>query len=107
MKTNIITSLLFLFLPGFLLAQLKPDQNPRGEESYAKYRQQLNDHEQTMDATVDLTYEAYDPMVEKARLKQEKREFRQELKLERARSRRYNNQYYYRRPYYRDPYYRW
>lgn len=104
MKTITLTSLLFLFLPGFLLAQLKPDQNPRAQESYVKYRQQLENHEQSMGTTANLTYEAYDPILEKKRKRQDRREFRQELRLERARSRRYNNLY---RPYYYDPYYRW
>jgi len=87
MKAINLISLLFLLLPGFLLAQKQQDQNPRAQEAYQAYRQQLDTHERSMGTTVDLTYEAYDPLQEKARRKEERRDFRRQLRLERARNR--------------------
>lgn len=69
------------------MAQQNKDQNPRAEEAYQAYKQKLDGHERTMNTTVDLTYEAYDPILEKERRREERREFRRELRLERARNR--------------------
>jgi ABC-type branched-subunit amino acid transport system substrate-binding protein len=107
MKTNTFTLLLFLVLPGMLIAQQsKAGQNPRAQEAYENYRQQLDVHERTMSSTMDLTYEAYDPMVEKARRKEERREFRRELRLERARNR-FANPFFRPYGYFRWPYPTW
>ena len=55
-----------------------------------------------MGATIDKTYEAYDPLHIRQQRREERREFRRQLKLERARSRRF----YFGYPY--DYYgYRW
>lgn len=100
MKTIIM---IFAFAFSFSLtasAQVKEknsDQNPRAQQAYEKYRQDAprgvssEEHARSMGATVDSTYEAYDPILvkeqEKADRKQQRREFRQERKLERARNR--------------------
>jgi len=103
MKTIKLISLLFLFLPGFVMAQQNKDQNPRAEEAYQAYEQQLDGHANSMNATIDLTYVAYDPILEKERKREERREFRRQLRLERARNRfifPYNRPYgFFRWPY--------
>jgi hypothetical protein len=88
MKTITLSLLLLGFLPGLLFAQQKStDQNPNAYESYQVYRQKLDGHEKTMSSTIDLTYQAYDPILEKKQKREDRRDFRRELRLERARNR--------------------
>lgn len=88
MKTIILSLLLLGFLPGLLLAQQNAnDQNPNAHESYQAYRQKLDGHEKTMGNTIDLTYQAYDPILEKKQKRADRKEFRRDLRLERARNR--------------------
>jgi hypothetical protein len=69
--------MIFAFAFSFSLtasAQVKEknsDQNPRAQQAYEKYRQDAprgvssEEHARSMGATVDSTYEAYDPILVK------------------------------------------
>lgn len=95
--------LLFLavFLPAMVMAQDTSGQNPNAQQAYDRYSQQLDEHEATMGATVDNTYEAQDPIAEKARMKaerqQDRREFRQQRRLERIQRNNWNRRRPFRR----------
>ncbi len=81
MKKYMLTLVLAFSLCGFVMAQAS-DQNPRAQEAYEVYAAQAdNAHAASLGATVDNTYEAYDPILIKEQRRQERREFRRELRL--------------------------
>ena len=90
MRTYFLTA---IFACCFLTAAFaqQSDQNPRAQQAYEAYKDQPNtdladtDHAATMGATIDNTYEAYDPIQIKEERRQERRNFRRQLRLERAR----------------------
>jgi hypothetical protein len=93
MKNILFTLALVLCFAATSFGQ-KSDQNPRAQEAYEQYRPQVQSHmpeephSATMGATVDKTYVADDPMEAKAQEKRDRKEFRRELRMERARNRR-------------------
>ncbi|MCO6480830.1 MAG: hypothetical protein J5I94_29580 [Phaeodactylibacter sp.] len=85
MKKYLLTMVFALGFCAFALAQSN-DQNPRAREAYQAYEWQADSlHAATMGATIDKTYEAYDPILIKQERREERREFRRQLRLERAR----------------------
>ena len=87
MKKHILTLVLAFSLCGYLMAQAS-DQNPRAQEAYEVYAGQAdNTHAASLGATVDNTYEAYDPILIKEQRREDRREFHRQLRLERARNR--------------------
>ena len=71
---------------GLTLFAQSADQNPRAELAYEAYQtSNPADHANTMGVTMDQTYKAYDPMQIKLERRQERRDFRRQLRLERAR----------------------
>lgn len=85
MKRYLLALVVTLMFGSFALAQ-SSDQNPRAREAYQAYEGQADSlHAATMGATVDKTYEAYDPLLEKKQRREDRREFRRQLRLERAR----------------------
>lgn len=89
MKKHLFSILALLALATAVHAQAA-GQNPRAKEAYQAYAGQTGSgHAQSMGATSDQTYEAYDPMLIKEMRRQQRREFRQELRLERVRNRRF------------------
>ncbi|MCB0579828.1 MAG: hypothetical protein KDD10_11025 [Phaeodactylibacter sp.] len=95
MKKYLFSLALALAFSGFALAQ-SSDQNPRAQEAYEAYAQQTDSlHASTLGATIDKTYEAYDPILIKEQRREDRREFRRELRLERAR----NRNIFWNRPY--------
>ncbi|MCB0597740.1 MAG: hypothetical protein H6557_14345 [Lewinellaceae bacterium] len=95
MKKYMLTLVFALSLCSFALAQAS-DQNPRAQEAYQAYEVEVDStHAASLGATVDKTYEAYDPILIKQQRKEDRREFRRELRLERAR----NQPFLWRQPY--------
>lgn len=87
MKKYMLTLSLALISYSFATAQAS-DQNPRAQKAYEAYKEQADSmHAASLGATVDKTYEAYDPLLVKEQRREERREFRRELRLERARNR--------------------
>jgi hypothetical protein len=87
MKKYMLTLAFALSFCSFALAQAN-DQNPRAQEAYQAYKVEVDStHSASLGATVDKTYQAYDPILIKQQRKEDRREFRRELRLERARNR--------------------
>lgn len=85
MKRYLLTLVFALGLCGLAIAQSN-DQNPRARQAYEEYKGQADSlHAATLGATIDKTYEAYDPIQIKKDRREERREFRRQLRLERAR----------------------
>ena len=85
MKTILLTAVFACFLIGTATAQ-HSDQNPRAQEAYEAYEGKVDaKHAASLGATVDKTYQAYDPILIKEQRKRERIEFRRQLRLERAR----------------------
>ncbi|HKK89415.1 MAG TPA: hypothetical protein VJ917_11255 [Saprospiraceae bacterium] len=86
---KIIAIILGLFLFSFYMTGQEETPNPNAQKSHEKYEKQLDSHEQNMGSTIQNTYEARDPWQEKkdARIdrKEDRRDFRRQLRLERAR----------------------
>lgn len=83
---------------------LVPDQNPNYAISRAKYMQMADSINKWHSTTQQDTYEAIDWIADRQKARDARRDFRQQLRLERARwtnmDYRNNNGYYYY-PYYR------
>lgn len=83
---SLIFALIFLV---FMLNGQEETPNPNAQKAYEKYEKQLDSHEQNMGNTVQNTYEARDPWQEKKddrmERKEDRRDFRRQLRLERAR----------------------
>lgn len=100
MKKYLLTLVFALMAGGFALAQ-SSDQNPRAREAYQAYEGQADSlHAATMGATIDKTYEAYDPILIKQQRREDRREFRRQLRLERARRPVFMNNPYGYNPWY-------
>lgn len=85
MKTILLTALFAVCLLGTAMAQ-DSDQNPRAKLAYEAYEDKTDTkHAASLGATVDKTYQAYDPLLAKEQRKRERIEFRRQLRLERAR----------------------
>ncbi|MBL0152267.1 MAG: hypothetical protein IPP93_01795 [Chitinophagaceae bacterium] len=106
MKKNLLLLVVALFSVAAGNAQngLLPDQNPNFAVSRDKYMQLADSVNQWHSTTLQNTYEANDWMAKR----EKNRQFRQQLRLERARWDGYNyrNDGYYSYPYrYRNDYY--
>jgi hypothetical protein len=85
MKTYFFSLLLVGCFFGTAPAQ-NGDQNPRAALAYEAYKDQTGaEHAASMGATIDNTYEAYDPIQIKKQRRQDRIDFRRQLRLERAR----------------------
>jgi len=85
MRTIILTAVFASCLFGVAMAQ-HSDQNPNAKVAYEAYKTETGaEHAASMGATIDNTYEAYDPILIKEQRKRERIEFRRQLRLERAR----------------------
>jgi len=84
--------------------ELAPNQNPNFAVSRDKYMQMADSVNQLHSTTVQQTYKAYDWYQNKIDRRNERIQFRRELKMERARSRYYRP--YHRGGYYNNYYYR-
>jgi len=85
MKKQLLALTLTLAL-GLTLSAQSADQNPRAQLAHEKYQTEAPaDHANTMGVTIDQTYEAYDPILIREARRQERRDFRRQLRLERAR----------------------
>ena len=91
---------------GFAQTQ-DPDQNPNHNISAGKYDIKSDVLSENQGETIQATYEAYDWTENKEARRQNRIDFRRELKMERAKSMRYyypnsynNNRYYNNNPYY-------
>lgn len=85
MKKQLL-ALSFALAFGLTLTAQSADQNPRAQLAYEAYQtENPTDHANTMGVTMDQTYEAYDPILIKEARRQERRDFRRQLRLERAR----------------------
>jgi hypothetical protein len=91
MKTYLLP-LLALLLTGVADAQteLAPDQNPSFAISRDKYMQMADSLTRWHSTTLQNTYEAIDFLADREKLRTDRREFRQQLRLERARWNNYN-----------------
>lgn len=85
MKKQLLALTLALAFSLSLSAQ-SADQNPRAQLAYEAYQTEApGEHASTMGVTMDQTYEAYDPILIKEARRQDRRDFRRQLRLERAR----------------------
>ena len=73
---------------------LAKDQNPRFEESRTKYMETADSINQYHSTTIQDTYKAIDYLVDRAEAREQRRAFRRELRLERARNGWYDYNYY-------------
>ncbi|RYF45246.1 MAG: hypothetical protein EOO38_16360 [Cytophagaceae bacterium] len=91
MKKNLpVFAVLLLILAintnSFAQTTLVADQNVRFEESRAKYMQTADSINAWHSTTVQDTYKAIDYLADKAEAREQRRAFRRELRLERARN---------------------
>ena len=99
MKIAVHRSLLMLaltFSAGFVMAQtaLAPDQNPDFAVSRAKYMKVADSVNSWHGTTSQETYKAIDFMADKAEARANRRAFRQQLRMERARNGYYSFDWY-------------
>lgn len=91
--------LALLFTAGIVMAQtaLAPDQNPDYAVSRARYMKIADSVNTFQGTTSQETYKAIDFLADKAEARAQRREFRQQLRMERARNGYYgyNNDWYY------------
>ena len=92
MKTYILPLLLVLLTAGNANAQteLAPDQNPNYTISRDKYMKMADSLTRWHSTTLQNTYEAIDFMADREKIRNDRREFRQQLRMERARWYNYN-----------------
>ncbi len=98
----------FLLFSGYsLLAQenLAPEQNPNYEQSRSKYMGLADSLLREHGTTLQNTYKAIDFMADRAEARAERRSWRRNLRMERARWVTYPNYRYY--PRYRYNWMRW
>ena len=103
---RILLTALFVCSGALAMAQnLAPDQNPNfahSRDKYMKLADSLNSYQST---TAQNTYKPIDYLADKAEAREERREFRQQRRLERARWNNYDNWNWNNR-YYDDYYFR-
>lgn len=93
--------LLCFALAGYTQEGLVPNQNPRFEESRAKYMKLADSLNLTQSTTLQQTYKAYDYLEMKREFREERRRNRQAIRLERARwNSGWNQGYYWNDPFY-------
>lgn len=121
MKIHLLISLAVIALQLTSSAQqqssLVPDQNPNYEQSRSRYMGLSDSVNQWHSTTFQETYKAYDWYEAKQERLKERRQFRREIRLERARNQYYSpygyrNRYHYNNnPYqfrsYRNPWFFW
>jgi len=83
MKTLICSFALLLFF-NFANAQENPDQNPNYKQSMDFYMKQQNGLQQNMNTTVQNTYNAYDWYQNKLDKRQERVNYRHQIRFARA-----------------------
>lgn len=89
-----LLALIFTAATAFAQSELAPDQNPNYAVSRAKYMK-IADSVNTFQGTTDQqTYKAIDYLADKAEARANRRAFRQQLRLERARNGYYNPGWY-------------
>jgi len=103
MKRNVLYNLLLLplvmLLATWCMAQTTdPDQNPNYLISEAKYAQMADSLNSLHGTTPQETYKAIDWMADRAEARAQRRAFRRQLRLERARYGYYYNDYSYYYP---------
>ena len=88
--------LAFMLTAGFVMAQnsLAPDQNPDFAVSRAKYMKVADSVNTGQGTTGQQTYKAIDFLADKAEAKANRRAFRQQLRMERARNSNYSFDWY-------------
>jgi len=105
---GLVLSSLFGFQSAYA-QELVEDQNPNYKASLSKYMAAKDSLTATLSTTVQDTYKAYDWYEAKQERKAQKREYRHEERMARAKNRSYNNGYYnngyYNNGYYGNGYY--
>jgi hypothetical protein len=100
MKRNVLYNLALLPLvmlvatAGMSQTTLTEDQNPRYMESQAKYTNMADSINAWHGTTPQETYKAIDYLADKREAREQRKAFRRELRLERARNGYYYNDYY-------------
>lgn len=97
---NLISSIAFLLILNVATAQDNPNQNPNYKQSMEVYMKQKNGFQSTMNTTVQNTYKAFDWYQNKQEKRQERINFRHQIRFARASAPVYsyypfNNQNYY------------
>ena len=106
MKRNVLYNLLLLPLAMLIATwgmsqSLAPDQNPDYMVSQARYMGMADSLNVTHGETIQDTYKAIDWMADRQQRREDRRAFRRQLRLERARNGYYYNDYgYYNSGYY-------
>ena len=109
MRRNVLYNLallpLAMMIATFAMSQnmLAEDQNPNYMISQAKYTKMADSINQLHGTTPQETYKAIDYLVDKREAREQRRAFRRELRMERARNGYYYNDYNYGYDY--NPYY--
>jgi hypothetical protein len=104
MKRNVLYNLALLPLAmlfatlGMSQTMLADDQNPNYMVSQAKYTKMADSINAWHGTTPQETYKAIDYLVDKREAREQRRAFRRELRLERARNGYYYNDYGYYNP---------
>jgi hypothetical protein len=98
----LLTGGLLLAQAGVAQTDLAPDQNPNYAVSRDKYMKMADSINAWHGTTAQETYRAIDYLEDKREAREQRRAFRQELRMERARRGYYyyDNYYNYYRPYY-------
>lgn len=111
MKRNVLYNLLLLPLAMFLATwsmsqtNLVEDQNPNYLVSQAKYTSMADSLNSLHGTTPQETYKAIDWLADKREARDQRRAFRRELRMERAKNGWYYNDYSYYYPRYSGNYY--
>lgn len=94
MKKMLLFAFGFVFSAmAFAQETLAPDQNPNYTVAAAKYAGSSAQLQTTNNTTIQNTYKAFDWYENKQEKKQERLEFRRQLRLLRAENSYYNNRY--------------
>ncbi len=83
MKSLLLLTFL-LFSSLIINAQDNPDQNPNYQKSMDYYMKQKDELQKTMNTTVQNTYKAFDWYQNKLDKKQQRKDYRQQVRLTRA-----------------------
>lgn len=104
-KYLLLLSLVAIFHTVYSQEPLAPNQNPNYAVSRAKYMQMSDSITAWQGTTSQDTYKAIDWMADRQEAKENRREFRRQLRLERARWTNYGYNDYYRGNYFNNYYY--
>jgi hypothetical protein len=110
MKKNVLYNLLLLPLAmliamGSMSQELAADQNPNYMVSQAKYAEMADSLNSLHGTTPQETYKAIDWLADRREAREQRRAFRRELRMERAKNGWYYNDYSYYYPRYSGNYY--